>query len=121
MRRLALAGANQVISAYQHGGMRVAATIVRPSVVDFLELATPGRGDRVDLEQLNIAANSRLVGLTIGAIEGENRKLRIVALKRGKEPITLIPDAQTVVAAGDYLVLIGDRASLQQLAGMLGD
>ena len=59
LRRLKLAGADQVISAYQYGGYRVASTIIRPSVVDFIELFTSGRGEEVDLEEIRIPENSR--------------------------------------------------------------
>jgi voltage-gated potassium channel len=120
MRRLKLAGADQVISAYQRGGMRVAATILRPSVVDFLELAAPGRGTEVDLEQLRIDPASPLVGRSIGALEKETKKLRIVALKRNNEPISLIPEPDTLIHASDYLVVIGDRASLKALVETIG-
>jgi voltage-gated potassium channel len=116
MRRLKLAGADHVISAYQRGGMRVAATILRPSVVDFLELATPGHGTEIDLEQLRISANSPLVGRSIATIEKETHKFRIVALKRANEAISLIPDPDTLVQAGDHLVVIGERTSLKALA-----
>lgn len=116
MRRLKLAGADHVISAYQRGGMRVAATILRPSVVDFLELATPGRGNEIDLEQLRIGTASPLVGRSIGGIEKETRKLKIVALKRSNEVISLIPEPDTLIHAGDHLVVIGDRGSLKALA-----
>ncbi len=116
MRRLKLAGANQVVSAYQRGGMRVASTILRPSLVNFLELIAPGRGDEVDLEQLRIEASSPMVGRSISAIEKEARKLRIVAMERDGEAIVLIPDADTIIHSGDHLVVIGDRASLRKLA-----
>ncbi len=115
MRRLKLAGADQVVSAYQRGGMRVAAAILRPSVVDFLELAAPGRGGEVDLEQLRIEPGSPLVGRSVGAVEKQAKKLRIVALKRGNEAISLIPDADTLISPEDHLVVIGDRASLKAL------
>src|SRR5580704_17960742 len=82
LRRLKLAGADQVISAYQYGGYRVASTIIRPSVVDFIELFTSGRGEEVDLEEIRIPAGSRMVGKTVVEIEGSVGKLRIVALKR---------------------------------------
>ena len=42
LRRLELAGADQALSAYHSGGVRMAASILRPSVVDFLELSEPG-------------------------------------------------------------------------------
>ena len=56
IRRLALAGADQVVSAYQIGGQWMAASIPRPSVVDFLEIAHSHRGDAVDLEEVRVDA-----------------------------------------------------------------
>ncbi|HYL60048.1 MAG TPA: potassium channel protein [Candidatus Acidoferrales bacterium] len=121
LRRLRLAGADQVVSAYQRGGMRIAATILRPAVVDFLELATPGHGDEIDLEEIEVEPQSHVVGKSIEAIERDTAKLRIVALKRGDDPISIIPPGEVVVAAGDHLVAIGDRASLKRLAEILND
>lgn len=120
LRRLRLAGADQVISAYQWGGMRMAASIVRPSVVDFLELSVPGRGDEVDLEEIQIQPGSAAVGKTIRSIEEESARLRIVALKRGEEPIALVPDPATAIAGGDRLVVIGERSGLKKLTEMVG-
>jgi len=115
LRRLSQAGADQVVSAYQRGGSRMAAMILRPAVVDFLELATPGRGDEVDLEEIRAEPGSRILGRKIGEIERDSPRLRIVALKRG-DKTSLIPEATTEVQPGDYLVAIGDRASLSRLA-----
>ncbi len=120
LRRLQLAGAHQVISAYQRGGMRIAASILRPSVVDFLELSLPGRGDVVDLEEIEVVKESSLVGKTIGAIEQETTRVRIVALKRGGGPISIIPDSATRIEAGDYLVVIGERGNLKRLIEKMG-
>ncbi|HTW88124.1 MAG TPA: potassium channel protein [Candidatus Binataceae bacterium] len=114
LRRLSQAGADQVISAYQRGGSRVAAMILRPAVVDFLELATPGKGDDVDLEEIRAQPGSKLLGRTVGDIERESPRLRIVALKRG-DKTSLIPPAMMEIQSGDYLVAIGDHASLSRL------
>lgn len=120
LRRLQLAGADQVISAYQRGGMRIAASIVRPAVVDFLELSLPGRGDVVDLEEIRVVKESPLVGKAIGAIEQETARVRIVALKRGSQPISIIPDPGTRIEPGDYLVAIGERGNLKRLIETMG-
>jgi voltage-gated potassium channel len=120
LRRLQLAGAHQVISAYQRGGMRIAASILRPSVVDFLELSLPGRGDVVDLEEVEVVKESPLVGKTFGAVEQETTRVRIVALKRGGGPISIIPDSGTRIEAGDYLVVIGERGNLKRLIEKMG-
>ncbi|HTQ26451.1 MAG TPA: potassium channel protein [Candidatus Binataceae bacterium] len=115
LQRLRMAGADQAISAYQWGGLRLAASIMRPSVVDFLELSFPGRGAEVDLEEIHVAEGSALVGQAISVVEQSSSRLRIVALKRGSDPSTLIPDPATRIEAGDFLVAIGDRDTLRRL------
>jgi voltage-gated potassium channel len=115
LQRLKMAGADQAVSAYQWGGIRLASSIMRPSVVDFLELSFPGRGADVDLEEIHVAESSALVGQPIASIEQGSSRVRIVALKRGGGPSMLIPDPATRVAAGDYLVAIGDRDTLRRL------
>jgi voltage-gated potassium channel len=116
LRRLKLAGADQVISANQYGGYRVASTIISPSVVDFIELFTTGRGEEVDLEEIRIAENHQMVGRSVVEIEAAIGKLRIVAFKRNDDPVTIIPGPDLRILAGDLLVAIGDRASLEALA-----
>jgi len=116
LRRLRLAGADQALSAYHMGGLRIAASILRPSVVDFLEIAAPGRGEEVDLEEIRLSPGSPMVGAAIGMVEQRHDRLRIVALKRDGEPIRLVPPPGTEVRDGDHLVVIGARRSLEDLA-----
>ena len=115
IRRLKQAGANYVLSAYQMGGLSMAASLLRPSVAQFLEIARPRMGHEVDLEEIRISAGAKLVGQELAAIERASHKLRVVALMRG-ERIDLIPDPNMELAAGDFLVVIGERKSLERLA-----
>jgi voltage-gated potassium channel len=116
LRRLELAGATQALSAYQSGGTRMAASILRPAVVDFLELSLPGHHAEIALEEMRLAAGSPLVGCRIAEVEARRPRLRIVALKRGDEPFRMIPDPATPLAADDLLVAIGDRDGLGRMA-----
>ncbi|MCP4003817.1 MAG: potassium channel protein [bacterium] len=116
LRRLRLAGAHHVTSAYQLGGLRMATSVLRPSVVDFLEIARPRFGEEVDLEEIRIADGCELAGQTIRALENQITRLRIVALKRGEDRIQLVPDEELQVCAGDHLVVIGERNKLEHLA-----
>jgi voltage-gated potassium channel len=116
LQHLRMAGADQAVAAYQWGALRLAASVMRPSVVDFLELSFPGRGAEIDLEEIRVAVNSTLVGQSITAVEQSSTRLRIVALKRGSAPSTLIPDPATRIEAGDFLVAIGDRDTLRRLS-----
>src|SRR5262245_12543427 len=87
LRRLELAGAHQTVSAYHSGGVRMAASILRPSVVDFLELSTPGHRAGMALEEMRLAERCALTGRTIGDIERDGGRLRVVALEREGEAI----------------------------------
>jgi voltage-gated potassium channel len=115
LQHLRMAGADHAISAYQWGGIRLAASLMRPSVVDFLELSFPGRGAEIDLEEIRVGEGSALVGQAIAAVEQSSTRLRIVALKRGNAPSALIPDPATRIETGDFLVAIGDRDTLRRL------
>jgi Trk K+ transport system NAD-binding subunit len=67
------------------------------------------------LEEVRVTEGSPLVGLPIAQVEQGATRLRIVALKRGDDPIALIPDPATRLAANDFLVAIGDRDTLRRL------
>ncbi len=94
--------------------------ILRPAVVDFLEIAHPRVGGEVDMEELRIRAGSSYVGFTIRELEQSTTRVRVVALKRGDESIELVPDESTQIDAEDHLVLIGERDSLAKLAEQAG-
>ena len=116
LRRLKLAGADQVVAAYQWAGMRIAASILRPSVVDFLQLVASGRDSEVDLEEIKISPTSVAVGMTIAEVQQENPRLRIVALKRNDKALEMIPAPDTKIEPDDLLVAIGESDSLKRLA-----
>lgn len=119
IRRLRQAGADYAVSAYQMGAISLAASIVRPSVAHFLEIARPRVGVEVDLEEVRVAAGASLVGRDLRAVEAEVPRLRVVAVMRG-EAIELVPAEGMKVEPGDLLVVIGERKSLERLATLAG-
>lgn len=118
-RRLRQAGADYIISAYQMGGVSLAASILRPAVARFLEIARPRVGSEIDLEEVRVGAQSKLAGQTLLQVESAFAKIRIVALMR-KEQIELAPDPATPIDGGDFLVVIGGRSALERLAQVAG-
>jgi len=108
IRRLRLAGADQVISMHQLGGLRIANAIVRPGVVDFIELASPGVGASIELEEVVLAPGSPLADCRVHVV--------VVALKRGGEPTKLQPEPEEQLSAGDHVVVVGDRENVHQLS-----
>jgi voltage-gated potassium channel len=117
LKHLELAGVDQAISSYQWSAMRIANAIARPAVLDFLNLLMPGLNpEEFGLEELRIPDQSPAAGSTISSLEHASDRVRIVALKRGSEPITFVPEPQTEIHVGDLLIAIGVRLSLSRLA-----
>lgn len=115
-RRLRRAGADRVVSPFQMGGTRTAASILQPSVVDFLELVSPRGAPAVDLEEVEVGAGSALCGCTLLEVEEACPGLRVVALRGADRAIQIVPAAQGRVESGDLLVVIGERPVVQDLA-----
>lgn len=116
LRRLVQAGATRAVSAHQMGGLRIAHSLLRPSVVEFVEITHPRVGEEVDLEEVRIAPGSPSIGLTVRALEQRVARLRVVGLKRGDDRMQLVPEETLELAAGDLLIVIGERASVEQIA-----
>ncbi|MDH5670805.1 MAG: potassium channel protein [Myxococcales bacterium] len=114
-RRLRMVGADQIISPYQLGGQRMANAIVRPEVVDFIELSVPGAGAEIDLEQVVIGADSRLDGCRVDEI-ANHVDLSVVALRRGAEPLRLRLDRHEMLRAGDRVVVVGEPEQMRRLS-----
>jgi voltage-gated potassium channel len=121
LKHLELAGVDQAISSYHWSAMRIANAIARPAVVDFLNLLIPGLNpEEFGLEEVRVTEQSPAAGSTIAALERSSDRVRIVALKRGSDPMSFVPEPQTEVRPGDLFVAIGARPSLSRLAERLG-
>lgn len=114
--KLLRAGANRVVSPYQIGGTRVAHAVLRPTVMDFIELATRTEHIDLQLEESRIGRGSKLAGKTLAASRlGADLRVIIVAIKKGTGGMKFNPDFQTVIEEGDILVALGHKDNLQQL------
>jgi voltage-gated potassium channel len=117
--KLRRAGANRVVSPYQIGGTRVAQAVLRPTVVDFIELATRTEHFDLQIEETRIGAGSPLVGTSL-----KDNRLRqelgviIVAIKKSSGKMVFNPPPDTAPEVGDILIAIGDRQCLDRLEGL---
>lgn len=113
--RLRLAGANQVINPYRLGGMRLAFTAVKPTVMDFLEASLSGTSVELELAEIVVHPQSELAGKTLAGAEVRQRfGIIVVALKRG-ETSTFNPGPNELIEAGDTLVALGPTQALERV------
>jgi len=116
-QKMLRAGASRVVSPYLIGGARVAQAVLRPAVVDFLELATRSEHLELNIEETQISPASRLAGhtLELSGLRDEKRVI-VVAVKKMSGKMTFNPTRETQLEAGDTLIMLGRRPDLNDVA-----
>lgn len=118
-RKMRRAGANRVVSPYQIGGQHMANIMIRPHVTDFFDVVTLDGGIELWVEELVIGEQSPLVGMTVGQANiRQETGVSIIAMIR--ENHSSIPNAHTVMQAGDELIVVGTREQLTKLEKIIG-
>lgn len=118
-QKLLRAGADRVVSPYHIGGLRIAHTVLKPAVVDFIEFATKSGNIDLQIEEINIQEGSDLVGHTLDQC-GIGRELGIivVAIKQKSGEMKFNPTFRTEIEVGDTLIAVGETTKLKILEGM---
>lgn len=115
-RKLGRAGANKVISPYHIGGLRMAHTILKPTVVDFMEIATHNKSLELELDEVQIRPGSPLakVALRDSGIRQDHGVI-IVAVKKDTGEMVFNPSPDITLEEGDRLVALGEPLQLKRL------
>lgn len=118
--KLRRAGANKVVSPYVIGGGRMAQAILRPNVVDFIEIATGREHLELQMEEIMIPHHSAFVGenLISSGFRKETGTI-IVGIKKVNGKMVFNPDSHSKIEAGDTLIVLGHPASIQKLEDLI--
>jgi len=107
------AGADRVVAPETNGGHIIANLLVRPHMTDFL--ANTGEDD-YQLTEFNIQDGSSLHGLTILELGKREPQLVFVAHKTKDGSTRVRPRTDTVLDAGDILVIVGQLDALARIS-----
>jgi voltage-gated potassium channel len=118
--KLLRAGANKVFSPYEIGARRMAQSLVRPTVIDFIDLTVHEGELGLRLEELQVSGTATFVDKTLmdSGIRSEH-DLIVVAIKRQKGEMLFNPSPSTEILAGDILVVLGEHLNIQGLGKKL--
>jgi len=116
------AGATRVICPQDIGASRMVNVVLRPAVVDFVEMAH--RGLELEMEQLEVVERSSLVGRTLQQLALPGRiGAHLVAVCRAGGEVIYQPTPALTLAAGDTIVLVGPKgvaAAVEKLQRQTG-
>lgn len=117
--KLERAGANRAISPYAIGGRRLAHLMVNPRVVDFLETALRRGKESLGVDAVVVGPGSKADGATVGSLAlKETTGVTLLALLRQGVPVADVR-GDTVLAAGDHVLVLGTAPQLLKLETIL--
>jgi voltage-gated potassium channel len=114
--KLLRSGANKVFSPYEIGARRMAQSLVRPTVIDFIDLTVHDGELGLRLEELQVSEKATFAEKTLmqSGIRSEF-DLIVVAIKREKGQMLFNPNPNTEILPGDILVVLGEHTNIQGL------
>lgn len=116
-RRLLRAGADRVISPYTLGGNRMAMAILRPAMLDFIEITTRRQSLELRMDELPICEGSPIIGKSLEDSEIRQRYgLIIVAVKKDSGKMIFNPVASYIIERGDKLIALGEEDNVTKLS-----
>jgi voltage-gated potassium channel len=119
-QRLQRAGADQVLVPHLYGGVRMAQSVLRPTVTNFLELTGHSGSIDLQMEELEVGEHSEIVDNNL--IDARIRprfNLIVIAIKKANGEMIFNPQPQSVLEAGDTMILVGSKDNLDGLREIL--
>ena len=115
-KKMYRAGADIVVLPHSIGGQRMALAALRPSVVKFLELAFLEEKFGVQLEEIRLAPDSDLCGLSLKeAAISQRFGLVVIGVIGATQKVVFNPGSNTVLESGDDLILFGSDEQVARL------
>ena len=108
-KRLLKAGANRVESPYMMGGMRMAMAILRPAMLDFVELTTMKQSLELRMDEIAVCEGSSYIGKSLEDSQIRQKfGLIVVAVKKESGKMIFNPMAKYVLESNDKLIVLGE-------------
>ncbi len=112
-RKILQIGANKVVSPYKEGGLKIAQGIIRPTLVDFLDLIIRRSELSLLMEELTIHKNAKIMDRTLAECDIRRRaNVIVVAVKKPGQEIVFNPSPAMKLETGDTLLVMGNNTDL---------
>lgn len=113
-------GADAVVSPHHIGALRIASELIRPTVVDFLDLMLRDGTGGLRVDEVGIPEDSPAVGTPVGSLDlGAVSNALLVACRTADGDWLYNPPSDLVVEAGTVLILLGTPDDVGAVADSL--
>lgn len=114
--KLLRAGANKVINPFLTAGKHMSQLLLKPIVVDFIEVVSQEESLDLRMEEVNILEGSSLSGVKLKDSQLRTRlNIIIVAIKKKDGRMVFNPSSETEIISGDVLISLGSKEDLHKL------
>lgn len=121
MRKIRSAGADQVLSPYNIGGVRIAQALLRPAVYEVIDLLTRSGEMDLSLEGVTLKQGCSLEGLALKDTDIRSRfNLIIIGVRKQGAELLFNPGPEYVLETGDELIMLGSREQHQRFEERAG-
>ncbi len=108
-------GANRVVSPYKLGALKIAQGLMRPALVDFMDLIIRRQELSLLMEEIVVPRKSKIVGRTLTQCQiRQKSNVIVVAIKKPGEDIVFNPSPDMEMNIGDTLLVLGDGEAIKQ-------
>lgn len=123
-QKLQQAGADKVISPYEIGGRYIANVVMRPHVVNFMDVVNAARDEgsaNLEIEELEVTPQCGYANVQLRRTNIRSElNIIVLAVRKPDGEFEYNPSPDTTLTPGSMLICIGMAANLDRLARKLG-
>lgn len=108
-------GANRVVSPFKLSGLKIAQGLIRPTLVDFMDLIIRRKELPLYMEEFVVKKDSQMTNQNLKECDiRRTANVIVVAIKKPGEDIVFNPSPDIKIETGDILLVLGDDKAINQ-------
>lgn len=108
-------GASRVVSPYKLSGLKIAQGLIRPTLVDFMDLIIRRKELSLYIEELTARQSSKIVNHSLRECDIRKKaNVIVVAIKKPGKDIVFNPSPDITIEVGDTLLVLGDKENISE-------
>jgi len=121
-KKMRLAGADHVFAPYDMTGNRMAQVMLKPHVFQFIDFTTKGMGLDVGIEQFSVSSSCEIASKSLAESKIRSELgVIVLAIRKSDGRMLFNPPAEAEINGGDFLIVMGEAASLIKLEQVLSE